>query len=93
MESWRASRSIRARTGKADTTAGVSAVEEAPVDEHSYYNPSDAILRKHEVDAELDRLTRAGVPYKEIRRREEKMMAPRYKALEDAHEAWLLSEA
>jgi hypothetical protein len=95
MESWRAAKSLakRARKGKADTTTGVNAVEEAPVDQHSYDNPSDAILRKHEVDAELDRLTHAGVPYKEICRREEEMMAPRYKALEDAHEAWLSSEA
>ena len=114
MESWRASKVLRASKASRDpaTTDNINSeeealVEEAPLEEapqeeapreeaqlaaSEYDNPTDSIMRMHEIDAELDLMHRAGRSRKEIRRRQSKLMAPRLKALEDAHVAYLESK-
>jgi hypothetical protein len=108
MESWRASKALRDRaTNDNINTEEEALAEEAPLEAapqeeaprveaqlavSEYDNPTDAIMRMHEIDAELDIMRRAGHSRREISRRQSELMAPRLKALEDAHVAYLESK-
>jgi hypothetical protein len=106
METWRAARSIKALNAVEEAPAEVAEAaqaeaaqaeaapaEVAPAEEAPAGNLTYAIMGLDEIDAELEEMVRAGVPRKEMRRRQVELMGPRLKVLEDAHEAWLLSEA
>jgi hypothetical protein len=73
-------------TEKAGTAEDPNPTEEARVCD----NPTPEILREGEVDAETAKMIRAG---KELRLRREKLMAPRWEALDKVHVKWLLDKA
>jgi hypothetical protein len=78
-EKWRASRALRARArARAATDIDVNTAEEALAED----NPTHAIMRMYEINAELDRMQRARIPYREIRQCQEELMAPRLKVME-----------
>jgi hypothetical protein len=49
--------------------------------EHSYDNPSDAILREHEAKVELDMMPCTGATNKGIPQRPVELIAPRYERI------------
>jgi MuDR family transposase len=76
-------------TERAGTAEAPNPTKEARV----YDNPTAEILREDEVDAELAQMIQAGASCKELRLRREKLMAPRWKALDKVHTKWLLDRA